>query len=121
MKRCGVQVGPPRNPMDLRAQFVIFDRMDLKYLIGPGVFFIGALLGLLFRPRTLAWICAAFFIAAVVGIAVGYATGNEALGFAFGVAAMTIPGLGAGLVAAAAIGRAIVQRYKAKERTDDAT
>ena len=94
--------------------------MDPKYLIWLGVPLVGGLLGLFIRPKTLAWICAVFFGLAVVGIAVGYQTGHENTGFAFGVAAMAIPVLGALLLGGAAISRAIFKRDTPKGRVDDA-
>lgn len=92
--------------------------MDRGYLIWLGALAVGGLLGLFIRAKTLAWGCVAVFGAAVVGIVVGYQTGHESSGFAFGVAAMAIPVLSALLVGGAAISRAIFKRDTAEGRVD---
>lgn len=77
--------------------------MDTTLLVWGGIVIVGAMLGLLLRPRTIGIVCVVLFCGAVAGIFIGYAMGKESVGFLFGVAAMAIPVVGALLVFGAAV------------------
>jgi hypothetical protein len=84
--------------------------MDLAQLVVYGIVGLCAFIGMFVRARTVAIACAVLAGLAAVGIAYGYGTGNETLGFMFGVAMMAISFMGVIAVAGGAMLRSILKK-----------
>jgi hypothetical protein len=84
--------------------------MDPAYITWIAVAAVGAIVGLFLRPQTIVIASAVLFAAAALGIYLAYGSGDEKLGFMFGMATMVIPVLGGMLAVGAAVIRAILRK-----------
>src|SRR5690349_21989528 len=91
--------------------------MDYRYLYFLGAAFLGALLGIFFRVRTLVIALAVILGLTLAGIGIAAAMGGEGLAMVFGIASIAIPVLGLVLVAAAGVVRA-AERPRDNEVSD---
>jgi hypothetical protein len=80
--------------------------MDYRVFFFLGAAFLGALLGIAFRVRTIIIGVAIIFGMSIAAIGIAYEIGGDNAGLVFGLVSMAIPVLGLVMVAAAGVVRA---------------